>query len=244
MTTTSELALSISHLKMHTWNLLFQVWATQHTAQHSNLQLFHSPQKTPSYKTIVQLAELMYRCRKTRLWGWHDLNMSPRLQRAELHLKVGSLPVGSQQTEKTAFMLRMGSVLRKSCLEENIKIYDQRQILGEEGFCGFFFCFWSCLCSKGNGVRLQKKMCSASKLYLYYCTSNIKQMATTKTTRHQLDKKGANNKTRSSSKILLSAEMQTSKLRYRWPVFQPDSAHNSSHGLFTQGIPIPLMGVP
>lgn len=31
-------------------------------------------------------------------------------------------------------------------------------------------------------------------------------MATTKTTRHQLDKKGANNKTRSSSKILLSAE--------------------------------------
>lgn len=73
MTTTSDLVLSISHVKMHIWNLLFQVWATkslsapQHTAQHSNSQLFYSPQKTPSYKTIVQLAELMYRCRKTRL---------------------------------------------------------------------------------------------------------------------------------------------------------------------------------
>lgn len=85
--------------------------------------------------------------------------MSPRLQRAELHLKVGSLPVGSQQTEETAFMLRMGSVLRKSCLEENIKIYDQRQILGEEGFCGFFSVFGTVSVPKAM-VSGYKKRCA------------------------------------------------------------------------------------
>lgn len=170
--------------------------------------------------------------------------MSLRLQRAELHFKAGSLPVGSHQTEEMAFTLRIGSILKKSCPEEHIKIYDPREILGGIRVLWLFFCvFWSCLCPKGNGVKLQKKMCSASKLTLYCCTSNIKQIAIMKNTRHQLDKKSANNETRTSSKILVSAEMQTSKLRYRRPLFQPGSAHYSSHGLFAQGFPIPLIGV-
>lgn len=107
-----------------------------------------------------------------------------------------------------------------------------------------FFCVFEAVSvPKAIVSAYKKKMCSVSKLNLYYCTSNIKQIAITKTTRHQLDKKSANNKTRTSSKILVSAEMQASKLRHRWPLFQPGSAHYSSHGLFAQGFPIPLIGV-
>lgn len=105
MTMTSELVLSICHVKMHIWNLLFQVWATkglsapQHTTQHSNSQFLHSPQKTPSYKTTVQLAELMYRCVSRAgmiwvcRWDFKGLNFISKLGACQLaHTKQRRWP--------------------------------------------------------------------------------------------------------------------------------------------------------
>lgn len=78
---TSKGANSIRHIKMDTWNLLFQVWAIQNlsvlsmSSQTESTYFIHSLEM-PSHKMLILPTGLKYRLRRTQLQGWHDLDLS------------------------------------------------------------------------------------------------------------------------------------------------------------------------